>query len=200
LTAARLALANAEYLLPAGTDAHCTAALSVAKQSLDAASLASRRVVENLHAPALDAGIVCALSQWTESFAARTRLRTSVFCDADVRLTRLPHPALLAIFRVAQEALSNVAKHAGASSADVRIETDHQHLTVIVKDDGRGIGHPRHTAGRSFGIAGMRARCEAFGGTLRVASTKPHGTTLRARFAWLSMLAGGPSYCGAPLS
>jgi signal transduction histidine kinase len=199
LTAARFALANAEHLLPADTNARCAAALAIARSSLDAASQASRRVVEDLHAPALEAGIVRALSPWIDGFAARTQLRTSFVCAADVRLTHLPHDAALTIFRVAQEALSNVAKHAGASCADVRIETDRRHLTVIVADDGRGIGRRARRSGGGFGLAGMRARCEAFGGTLRVASPQARGetpagsagpgTTVRARFAWPAMLA-----------
>ncbi|TKC89298.1 histidine kinase [Trinickia terrae] len=205
LTAARFALANAEHRLPADADAQCAEAIAVAQQALDAASEASRRIVDHLHARPLDAGIVSALSQWAEGFAARTRLRTSFVCAADVRLTQLPYGAALAIYRVAQEALSNVAKHAGASCADVRIETDRRHLTVIIEDDGRGIGRRARKDTSGFGLAGMRARCDAFGGKLRVishgqhgscdkqgrqsAKQAPSGTTVRARFAWESMLA-----------
>jgi two-component system, NarL family, sensor histidine kinase UhpB len=198
LTAARFALANAENRLPADADPQCAAALAVAQQSLDAANDASRRIVEHLHARPLDAGIVNALSQWTEGFAARTRLKTSFVCAADVRLTQLPYGAALAIYRVAQEALSNVAKHAGASCADVRIETDRRHLTIVVEDDGRGIGRRARKDTSGFGLAGMRARCDAFGGKLRIVSSKmsskqepaqqASGTTVRARFAWQSML------------
>ncbi|MGV2293363.1 ATP-binding protein [Trinickia sp. YCB016] len=203
LTAARFALANAEHRLPADADPQCAASLAVAQQSLDAASNASRRIVEHLHERPLDAGIVSALSQWTEGFAARTRLKTSFVCAADVRITQLPYGAALAIFRVAQEALSNVAKHAGASCANVRIETDRRHLTVIVEDDGRGIGRRARQDTSGFGLAGMRARCDAFGGKLRIVSHKPgskeepaqaSGTAVRARFAWQSMLeADAPS-------
>ncbi|WP_207002027.1 sensor histidine kinase [Trinickia mobilis] len=198
LTAARFALANAENRLPAGTDPQCAAAIAVAQQSLDAASDASRRIVEHLHARPLEAGIVSALSQWTEGFAARTRLKTSFICAADVRLTQLPYGAALAIFRVAQEALSNVAKHAGASCAGVHIETDRRHLTLIVEDDGRGIGRRARKDTSGFGLAGMRARCDAHGGKLHIVSRKPRGkqqavqasgTIVRARFAWQSMLA-----------
>ena len=66
--------------------------------------------------PSLEAGIVGALAHWTGDFAARTQLRTSFVCAADVRLTRLPADAALAVFRVAQEALNNIAKHARAES------------------------------------------------------------------------------------
>jgi signal transduction histidine kinase len=210
LTAARFALANVQTWLPADAPPQCAASLAVANRSLDAVSDATRHAIDELHAPSFENGIVHALSQWTGSFAARTGLRTSFVCAADARLTRLPGDAALAVFRVAQEALNNVAKHARASGADVRIETDAEHLILVVADD--GIGLPR-TAGkltsnlaanmreRRFGLSGMRARCEAFdgefaiGNTLRSKKHKKHargalpGTALHARFAWRALLA-----------
>ncbi|MEQ5840584.1 histidine kinase [Paraburkholderia acidicola] len=199
LTATRFALAGVDTWLPADAPPQCAAALAVANRSLDAACAATRQAVAGLHAPSLDAGIVATLAQWAGSFATRTGLRTSFVCTADVRLTRLPADATLAVFRVAQEALNNTARHARASCANVRIETNRRYLTLAISDD--GIGLPRDARGRRgeaqghFGVAGMRARCEAFGGTLRVSSArepadgKARGTTVRARFAWDSLLA-----------
>jgi two-component system, NarL family, sensor histidine kinase UhpB len=111
-------------------------------------------------------------------------------CAADARLTRLPADASLAVFRVAQEALNNVAKHAHASGADMRIETSAQHLSIVVRDD--GIGIPPHAGQdeRQFGLAGMRARCNAFDGELQIAAPagELQGTTVKARFAWKALL------------
>jgi two-component system, NarL family, sensor histidine kinase UhpB len=210
LTAARFALANLETRLPADAPPQCAASLAVANRSLDAVSDATRHAIDELHAPSFESGIVHTLSQWTGSFAARTGLRTSFVCAADARLTRLPGDAALAIFRVAQEALNNVAKHARALSADVRIETDAEHLILVVTDD--GIGLARATGKRAaakrerscFGLSGMRARCEAFDGELAIANaSRPKkqakhakhtkralpGTALHARFAWHALLA-----------
>jgi hypothetical protein len=128
----------------------------------------------------------------------------------------LPQAAALAVFRVAQEALSNVAKHAGARRADVRIESDAHDLTLIVADDGKGMPRRRRRAANAptagFGVPGMMARCEAFGGSLRVLArgtraradaaiaqsvalestavkgTADSGTIVRARFAWDALL------------
>ncbi|MGF6570235.1 Histidine kinase-, DNA gyrase B-, and HSP90-like ATPase [Paraburkholderia fungorum] len=199
LTAMRFALAGVETWLPADAPSQCAAALAVAGRSLDAACAASQQAVAELHAPSLEAGIVGALAHWTGDFSTRTHLRTSFVCAADVRLTRLPADAALAVFRVAQEALNNIAKHARAESADVRIETSRQHLTLLVSDD--GIGLARHAGNQRghFGLSGMQARCAAFDGTLRVsarrgdASGSPsRGTLVRARFAWDAMLAQAP--------
>jgi signal transduction histidine kinase len=218
LTAARFALAGVETWLPADAPSQCAAALAVANRSLDAVCAASRQAVAELHAPSLEAGIVGALAHWTSDFASRTQLRTSFVCAADARLTRLPADAALAVFRVAQEALNNIVKHARAESADVRIETSHRHLTLLISDDGIGLtrnarqrrGHAGHSghSGHSghFGLSGMQARCAAFDGTLRVSARRsgphraadananananaPRGTRVQARFAWDAMLA-----------
>jgi signal transduction histidine kinase len=205
LTATRFALASVDTWLPADAPAQCAAALDVANRSLDAVCEATRRAVAELHGPQLDAGIVGALSQWVEDFAGRAGLRTSLICAADVRLTCLSADAALAVFRVAQEALNNVAKHAQASGADVRLETSRRYLTLIIVDDGSGLpSRRRQRPGHRgcFGIAGMRARCETFDGKLRVAgggaghsgkSKHARGTTVSARFAWDAMLTAVPS-------
>ncbi|WP_176059065.1 ATP-binding protein [Paraburkholderia sp. BCC1876] len=203
LTATRFALAGVETWLPADAPPQCAAALAVANRSLDAVCAASRQAVAELHAPSLESGIVGALAHWTGDFAARTQLRTSFVCAADVRLTRLPADAALAVFRVAQEALNNIAKHARAESADVRIETSRRHLTLIVADNGIGLTRKARSRRGHFGLSGMQARCAAFDGTLRVSARRvaakrgegadaSRGTLLRARFAWDAMLADAP--------
>jgi signal transduction histidine kinase len=195
LTATRFALAGVETWLPADAPSQCAAALKVAGRSLDTVCEATRQAVAELHAPALDAGIVGALSQWTGEFAVRTQLKTSFVCAADVRLTRLSTDAALAIFRVAQEALNNIAKHARASAADVRIEASRRHLTLVVRDDGVGLAPRTRTRRGHFGLAGMRARCAAFDGSLQITThrrdnaTQGRGTTVRARFVWEAMQA-----------
>lgn len=233
LTAARFALANLEHLLPATARTASAGTLATVQQALDAASEASRRIVEELHVPPLEGGLVAALSQWTRSFARRTALTTSFVCAADMRLKQLPHEVALAIFRVAQEALNNVAKHAHASFADVRIRTDARYLTLVVKDNGQGMprGGKRSRAMRTgFGLTGMRARCEAYEGTLRLRSPGPGsppvteapraahavqpelasarsrcassaaGTEVRARFAWAAMMPDAASPAQAGLA
>ncbi|QQC62811.1 sensor histidine kinase [Paraburkholderia ginsengisoli] len=210
LTAARFALAGVETWLPADAPPQCAAALAVANRSLDAVCAASRQAVAELHAPSLEIGIAGALAHWTADFASRTQLRTSFVCAADARLTRLPADAALAVFRVAQEALNNIVKHARAESADVRIETSRRHLTLLVSDDGIGLTRSaRQRQGHAgeaghFGLSGMQARCAAFDGTLRVSGRRSgsqhstadghasRGTLVQARFAWDALLAPAP--------
>ncbi|MBR7960683.1 quorum system sensor histidine kinase RqpS [Burkholderia vietnamiensis] len=187
LTAARFALANVQTWLPADAPEGCLRALELAQRALDAATDANRRLIDQRDTPALDGGLVGALSTWVDTHAARTGLRTSFVCAADARLTQLGGAGALAIFRVAQEALSNVAKHARAASADVRIDTNGTHLSLIVTDDGTGFPRGRRAG---YGLAGMRARCEAFGGSFDTrAPASGQGTRVTARFAWNSLFA-----------
>ncbi|MCC8401918.1 histidine kinase [Paraburkholderia sp. MMS20-SJTN17] len=216
LTATRFALAGIETWLPADAPPQCAAALAVANRSLDAACAASRAAVAQLHAPSFETGVAGALQGWIRDFSGRTGLRTTITCSDDARLARLPADAALAVFRVAQEALNNVAKHAHATCADVRIETGPRHLKLSVSDD--GIGLPRGARERDgekpadghFGLAGMQARCAAFDGALQVSARRagvghgegssddssavtPRGTLIQARFAWHALLAARPA-------
>jgi signal transduction histidine kinase len=197
LTATRFALAGIETWLPVDAPPQCAAALKVASRSLDAVCDATRHAVAELHAPALEAGLVSALAQWTGDFSARTQLRTSFVCAADLRIAHLPADAALAVFRVAQEALNNIARHARASAADVRIEASRRHLTLVVSDDGVGLAPRARVRRGHFGLAGMRARCAAFDGAVQISTRRrddaapARGTTVRARFAWDAMLADG---------
>ncbi|MDS0797202.1 quorum system sensor histidine kinase RqpS [Burkholderia pseudomultivorans] len=198
LTAARFALANVQTWLPADAPEGCLRALALAQRALDAATDANRRLIDERATPALDAGVVGALSSWIDAHAARTGLRTSFVCAADARLPHLAGDGALAIFRVAQEALSNVAKHARAASVDVRIDADATDLSLIVTDDGIGFARSRRAG---YGLASMRARCEAFGGSLDLAPAPAgRGTRVTARFAWDALFAAPAARRRASLS
>ncbi|RAR66971.1 histidine kinase-like protein [Paraburkholderia unamae] len=233
LAATHFALANVHTWLPANAPPQCAEALALVARSLEAATGAMRHVLDGLHAPHLDEGLAPALANWIRGFAARTGLAAR-FTGAsdDARLARLPADAALAVFRVAQEALANVARHAQATRAEVRLECTARHLTLTVADDGVGLarrapgkgngeGGKHNSHGGRYGLAGMRERCAAFGGSLRTASggvaspldathteahaqahTQAHdatghaatrGTTVRARFAWDALLAAPAS-------
>ncbi|MBB5416966.1 sensor histidine kinase [Paraburkholderia atlantica] len=221
LTATRFALAGIETWLPTDAPPQCAAALAVANRSLDAVHAASREAIAQLHAPSFETGVAGALMCWVRDFSTRTGLRATFTCPDDARLARLPADAALAVFRVAQEALNNVAKHARASCADVRIETGARHLKLLINDDGIGLrrgarerGGQKEPGGQ-FGLTGMQARCAAFDGALRVGTRRSsvgrgedsgtggngaiasRGTLIQARFAWHALLAASPAPCAA---
>ncbi len=94
-------------------------------------------------------------------------------------LPRLPAAAEIAVLRTIQESLTNIAKHARASRAEVRVTVADRTLRCIIADDGVGFDPAQITEG---GLAGLRDRVEAAGGTLEVRSTPGKGTTVTATF------------------
>ncbi|SAL48294.1 putative signal transduction histidine kinase [Caballeronia peredens] len=190
LTAANLALARAAHWLPADAPAALGDALHQAREALADVSDTSHRIVETLQTPAFDAGIAAALDTWIERFRARTAMSVDFACPRDARLQRLSHDMSLALLRVMQEALGNVARHAGAARASVTVDIDGDGVTLTVEDDGVGISAAARRKNGRFGLAGMRARCEALGGSLRVAAAKPVGTCVRARLPWTAARPG----------
>jgi two-component system, NarL family, sensor histidine kinase UhpB len=188
LAATHFALASARASLPTDTPTQCADALALVERSLSAAIGAMRQVLDGLSAPQLETGLVAALADWTRGFGARTGLVTSFAGGVDLRIARIEADAALAVFRVAQEALANVARHARAAHAEVRLDCAPRHLVLTITDDGIGLPRGASRAGQRrtrYGLAGMRERCAAFGGTLRAGGRGAEpGTAVCARFAW----------------
>lgn len=118
------------------------------------------------------------LSSAIERQAARLREATGMAVDVLVNdlPDDLPEEMQIALFRVVQEALTNVARHSGAGQASVVVSRHGGHIRVVVEDDGRGFD----TAGPSnrLGIPGIRERVELIGGSLRIESALGAGTAL----------------------
>ena len=88
----------------------------------------------------------------------------------------------MALFRISQEALNNIAKHANARKVSLRLETEGGDMLLTIRDDGAGFD-PAQVRQRSsrYGMTTMKERVLAAGGSLEVDSTPGKGTTLRAR-------------------
>ncbi|SAK40328.1 sensor kinase protein [Caballeronia fortuita] len=190
LTVVNLALARAEHWIPADAPAALGDALHQARAALADVCETSHRIVEGLQTPAFDAGFAAALAEWIASFGTRSAIAVDFSCSTDARLDRMSHDMSLALFRVMQEALGNVARHAQAAHARVSVSTDAQGVLLLVEDDGVGIGAAARRKSGRFGLSGMRARCEALGGNVRVAAAKPAGTNVRARLPWAAARPG----------
>ncbi|GAA3546033.1 sensor histidine kinase [Nocardioides daeguensis] len=131
-----------------------------------------RRLVHDLRPPALDdRGLVGALRQQAEHLA----VPLAVTAPDDLRL---PAAVEVAAYRIAGEALTNVARHAGAHGARLLVETAGDTLVLEVADDGRGIPVDR-AAG--VGLASLRERAAELGGTTTISSPPGGGTVVRAR-------------------
>ena len=137
-----------------------------------------RRIIGKLSPLVLqELGLVAAIRKEAKDMARNTGVKTRVLISDDVG--RLAPGTEQAIYRVVQEALHNVAKHAQARSVTVQVTREHDVVHVQVEDDGIGIqpsrGNPRD---RSFGLAGIRERIAMLGGVSRVISAKGKGTRI----------------------
>jgi len=133
-----------------------------------------RRLSRELRPAALDdLGLEHALERHLREFEARTGLRV----HRRLRVPPLSRPAQVALFRIAQEALTNVARHANARKVDVRLEPEAGHLVLEVRDD--GCGFRPDAASDTLGLAGIRERAEQLEGRLRIESEAGKGTRLR---------------------
>jgi signal transduction histidine kinase len=132
-----------------------------------------------LHPPMLDeAGLVLALDWYVEGFAQRSRMQIAL--DLPSESKRLPQEMELAIFRIVQEALTNVHRHSGSTSASVKLRIDSDSVRLNVADAGKGMSASREETGRhaGVGIRGMRERVLHLNGEMEISSTDS-GTTLK---------------------
>jgi len=123
-----------------------------------------------------DLGLSAAIEWLGADCGRRSGLRCDVHVDVPER--RIGPKSTTAIFRIVQEALTNIARHASASRVTVRIcETD-GHLEVLVADDGIGVSDAQVADTRSFGLLGMRERAHALGGQVTVRGDPGKGTSV----------------------
>ena len=141
-----------------------------------------RSIITELRPAALDE---LGLRAAVETLLERQREQTGIAIDGQIELTAAPatHERLeeaveIAVYRLVQEALTNVAKHAEARSARVLVTESEGRLEIEVSDDGRGFD-PETVEG-GFGLAGMRERIALAGGTLDLRSSSEGGTVVRA--------------------
>jgi signal transduction histidine kinase len=166
----------------AGADGEAIAQIRDAKE-LSARLLAeTRRLILGLRPTVLDdMGLLPAIRWYSESYLGDRGIEVSV--TAAVPTQRLPAHIEVALFRIVQEALSNVAKHAHARHVEVRLAHDGRTLTVSVADDGTGfdvaraLGKPGPI--ESVGLLGMQERVRLLGGKLEIQSHPAGGTNVR---------------------
>jgi signal transduction histidine kinase len=138
----------------------------------------TRRALQALRSsPLEDLGLVLAIRQQAEAVAARANLALDL--QVPERLDDLSPDVEQCIYRVAQETLTNVARHAQARHVQVSLLQEHKRLTLTVSDDGRGFEPDAADLEDHLGIRGMQERAEAAGGTLEVSSEPGQGTTVR---------------------
>jgi two-component system sensor histidine kinase UhpB len=136
-------------------------------------------VMAELRPPLLDEyGLAAALGWYAAEYSKRTGIRVEVH-DPDELARNLSLEAAVALFRIAQEALTNIAKHSHASNARISIHNEAGELVLAISDDGDGFDAARLAPTR-WGVTTMRERVAAIGGRLDIESAPGGGTTVRA--------------------
>ncbi|HTP24127.1 MAG TPA: sensor histidine kinase, partial [Anaeromyxobacteraceae bacterium] len=138
-----------------------------------------RHLSHELHSAQLrEAGLTQSLSSYCAEFSKTRGIRVS--CEVDSEVKELAPRAALALYRIAQEALGNIAKHAKAKEARVRLERSDGVVRLTVADDGTGFVPARAGDSGGVGLVNMRERVRQFNGTLEIESQPGRGTTIRA--------------------
>lgn len=174
--AGRMQLNAAKNLLGSDLTAaagHIDAALQLNRETQQELKL----IIDELRPAALQGkGLAQALKDYAERWQAHTgiRVETAISGERSIQLE-----VEQALYRVLQEALSNIARHAGADAVGLSLSMTPEQVTLIVADNGRGFDIDA-VSSSSYGLTGMRTRLSEVGGTLNIESTLSAGTTLTA--------------------
>ncbi len=157
--------------------ANSTRLMTGMEDNLLTAITSLRRIATNLRPRALDeGGLYFALQGLRDEFVERHGVACTLL--ADEAELRLDDGASTAIFRIVQEALTNIARHANASSVTMYVYRIDGQLLVSIRDDGRGIQASDMEKAQSLGLIGMRERVWGMGGEINVSSDDPPGTRI----------------------
>jgi signal transduction histidine kinase len=177
LTILKLDLGRLRTTLP--RRAAVTRGIVAMTRVLDRMLDALHRLATDLRPPLLDQlGLQPACRSLAREFETRTRIRTHLeIVSPDIRLDA---DLSTAAYRIVQEALTNVARHAGANRVDIRLFVTPEEVTLEVCDDGRGISAQQLASPVSLGLLGMRERARSRGGDVHITGTPGRGTVIRA--------------------
>jgi signal transduction histidine kinase len=185
----------ARLMVASGQQARASDLLSTIREELVQETQNLRRLMSDLRPPLLEErGLVPAVRQLADRFAEGTGLAVHVLAPVE---RPAPRDQETIAFRIVQEALSNVRKHADASAVTIRIETVGEALRVEIADDGGGFDV---SASREFlragkvGLASMRERTELGSGTFVVRSAPGQGSSVAAT---LPLVRGVPAISGS---
>jgi signal transduction histidine kinase len=182
LTAIKMALAMLAARLDGGAGAD-PALLDTLREKTEYVDALVDRTIDAVHRIALDLrpalldlGLVAALEWQVKEFQKHSGVTSSF--SANQRDIALDNDQATALFRIAQEALTNIAKHANAGKVSVKLARLRQHVSLKISDDGVGIRQADRAKPASFGLRGMAERARALGGTLTLSHAAGGGTVV----------------------
>ena len=146
----------------------------------DLAITAIRRIASELRPSVLDdLGLVAAIEWQCQQFQSRTGIVCT--CDCSLEKVELTEEQSTAVFRILQEALTNVLRHSQATKVDIKIKEAADFFVLRVDDNGKGITESKKSEQQPLGLLGMRERAHLIGGELSVTSVEGRGTVVTLR-------------------
>jgi two-component system sensor histidine kinase UhpB len=177
LAAIKLALAALMKHLPHGDAAQLE--VSYVDALVDRSIGAMQRIASDLRPGILDFGLVAAIGWQAEEFEKQHGITCTFLANRDA--LALDADTSTALFRIFQEAISNVARHARASQVSVRLLTGANSLRMEISDNGCGIAADDHLKPKSFGIRGMTERVKSLGGEMSIEALPNGGSSVKLR-------------------
>ena len=142
-----------------------------------------RRISTDLRPGILDLGLAAAVEWQTHEFQVRTGIPCKLrLLDQEVVVAP---DVSTALFRIFQETLTNVARHAGATRTEVVLQRQRDGLVLLIRDNGRGFDPADPSFSKSLGLLGMRERAAILGGQVNISSAPGKGTSVAA---WIPLL------------
>jgi signal transduction histidine kinase len=139
-----------------------------------------RRISSELRPSVLDdLGLAAAIEWQTEQFQARTGIICR--CECSLENLDLSREQSTAVFRILQEALTNILRHAQATSVDIVMKAEAAELVLTIMDNGRGITENQRSGKQSLGLLGMQERAHLIGGQINIVGTEGQGTLITIR-------------------
>jgi signal transduction histidine kinase len=176
LTAVKMDLAWLAGRLPRG-NAHMLKRIRSTGQLADSIMQSIRRISTELRPAVLDLGLAAAVEWQVQEFQARS----GVSCKVRLLIREVvTSSASTAMFRIFQETLTNVARHAEATRVEVVLQKQQDRLVLLIHDDGLGFDQADPALSKSLGLLGMRERAAILGGQVKISSAPGKGTTVSA--------------------
>ncbi|NMM38554.1 MAG: PAS domain S-box protein [Glaciimonas sp.] len=166
------------YARTGGTHPKLNKRVSVVLNNINATIKSVKSIMNDLRPAALELGLYPAVEWQLKQFERRTRIACKLVTVAHDAAVGLNADQTLAVFRILQESLANVVRHANATEVEIALSQDERGFLMQVKDNGKGLQPDDRRKANSFGLMGIKERIHALGGELIIASSPGNGTAL----------------------
>jgi len=183
LTAIKFDLAWLQRRMTGETSGRIQEKIGITSRLVDEAIQSVKKITSRLRPEILnDLGLAAAMEWYLEDFGKRTGIGYEARIDADaLGRNQVDSDRCVGIFRIFQEALTNVARHSNATEVFVRLEVIEGRIVLLLNDNGKGIDTKHINTSESFGLVGIRERVNAFAGEINISGIPGKGTTLKVK-------------------